>query len=179
MAKTTNIESHFVPSTPVKNTIIISDVISIEDAGDSIMANLREYRRRRRILSEIDHDVISVEDAGDSITMNLYCFTPNNQKSKLIDLTVCKQLAPEYEKAAAELSSHVPPVVLAKIDASEETNKEFATQFQVQGFPTIKIFGNRGKAVQEYNGPCEADAFTLGVSITRSKAAQTSIWTCR
>ncbi|KAH0864302.1 hypothetical protein HID58_081513, partial [Brassica napus] len=69
----------------------------------------------------------------------------------------CKQLAPEYEKAASELSSHVPPVVLAKIDASEETNREFATQYEVQGFPTIKIFRNGGKAVQEYNGPREAD----------------------
>ncbi|KAJ4879620.1 Protein disulfide isomerase-like 1-1 [Raphanus sativus] len=69
----------------------------------------------------------------------------------------CKQLAPEYEKAASELSSHVPPVVLAKIDASEETNREFATQYEVQGFPTIKIFRNGGKAVQEYNGPREAE----------------------
>ena len=51
----------------------------------------------------------------------------------------------------------MPPVVLAKIDASEETNREFATQYEVQGFPTIKIFRNGGKAVQEYNGPREAD----------------------
>ncbi|KAJ4869055.1 Protein disulfide isomerase-like 1-1 [Raphanus sativus] len=71
----------------------------------------------------------------------------------------CKQLAPEYEKAASELSSHVPPVVLAKIDASEETNREFATQYEVQGFPTIKIFRNGGKAVQEYNGPREAEGY--------------------
>ena len=63
----------------------------------------------------------------------------------------------QYEKAASELSSNVPPVVLAKIDASEETNKEFATKFEVQGFPTIKIFRNGGKAVQEYKGPREAD----------------------
>ncbi|CAN8304532.1 unnamed protein product [Cochlearia groenlandica] len=69
----------------------------------------------------------------------------------------CKQLAPEYEKAASELSGHVPKVVLAKIDASEERNKDFATQYEVQGFPTIKIFRNGGKAVQEYNGPREAD----------------------
>ncbi|KAL1196190.1 Protein disulfide isomerase-like 1-1 [Cardamine amara subsp. amara] len=69
----------------------------------------------------------------------------------------CKQLAPEYEKAASELSSNVPPVVLAKIDASEETNREFATQYEVQGFPTIKIFRNGGKAVQDYNGPREAE----------------------
>ncbi|ESR47462.1 hypothetical protein CICLE_v100013271mg, partial [Citrus x clementina] len=32
----------------------------------------------------------------------------------------CKKLAPEYEKAASELSSHDPPVVLAKVDAHEE-----------------------------------------------------------
>ena len=63
----------------------------------------------------------------------------------------------QYEKAASELSSNVPPVVLAKIDASEETNKEFATKYEVQGFPTIKIFRNGGKAVQEYKGPREAD----------------------
>ncbi|KAF8044801.1 hypothetical protein N665_6720s0001 [Sinapis alba] len=69
----------------------------------------------------------------------------------------CQQLAPEYEKAASELSSHVPPVVLAKIDASEETNKEFSTKYEVQGFPTIKIIRNGGKAVQGYNGPREAD----------------------
>ncbi|VVA92097.1 unnamed protein product [Arabis nemorensis] len=69
----------------------------------------------------------------------------------------CKQLAPEYEKAASELSSHDPPVVLAKIDASEETNREFTTKYEVQGFPTIKIFRNGGKVVQEYNGPREAE----------------------
>ncbi|CAN8312856.1 unnamed protein product [Cochlearia groenlandica] len=69
----------------------------------------------------------------------------------------CKQLAPEYEKAASELSSQVPPVILAKIDASEETNKGLATQYEVQGFPTIKIFRNGGKAVQEYNGPRDAE----------------------
>ncbi|CAH8354576.1 unnamed protein product [Eruca vesicaria subsp. sativa] len=69
----------------------------------------------------------------------------------------CKQLAPEYEKAASELSSHVPPVILAKIDASEETNKDFAAKYEVQGFPTIKILRNGGKAVQGYTGPRDAD----------------------
>lgn len=63
----------------------------------------------------------------------------------------------QYEKAASELSSHVPPLVLAKIDASDEKNKEFATKYSVQGFPTIKILRNGGKAVQDYNGPRESD----------------------
>lgn len=69
----------------------------------------------------------------------------------------CEKLAPEYEKAASILSSHDPPVVLAKVDANEEKNKDLATQFDVRGFPTIKILRNGGKDVQEYKGPREAD----------------------
>lgn len=44
-----------------------------------------------------------------------------------------------------------------KVDANEEANRELATQFQVQGFPTLKIFRNGGQNIQEYNGPREAD----------------------
>ncbi|KAH9691223.1 protein disulfide isomerase-like 1-1 [Citrus sinensis] len=69
----------------------------------------------------------------------------------------CKKLAPEYEKAASELSSHDPPVVLAKVDANEEANKELASQYEIRGFPTIKILRNGGKTIQEYKGPREAD----------------------
>ncbi|CAI0576503.1 unnamed protein product [Linum tenue] len=69
----------------------------------------------------------------------------------------CKNLAPEYEKAAAALSSHDPPIVLAKVDANEEANKELATQYEIQGFPTLKILRNGGKSIQEYKGPREAD----------------------
>ncbi|KAI9087709.1 hypothetical protein K1719_030341 [Acacia pycnantha] len=59
----------------------------------------------------------------------------------------CKKLALEYEKAASILSSHDPPVVLAKVDANEEKNRDLATQFDVKGFPTIKIMRNGGKDV--------------------------------
>ncbi|XP_057446025.1 protein disulfide-isomerase-like [Lotus japonicus] len=69
----------------------------------------------------------------------------------------CKNLAPEYEKAAAVLSSHDPPIVLAKVDANEENNKDLASQYEVRGFPTIKILRNGGKDSQEYKGPREAD----------------------
>ncbi|EXB60097.1 Protein disulfide-isomerase [Morus notabilis] len=69
----------------------------------------------------------------------------------------CKNLAPEYEKAASILSSHDPPIVLAKVDANEEVNKDLAAQFDVKGFPTIKILRNGGKSSQDYNGPREAD----------------------
>ncbi|GJN28712.1 hypothetical protein PR202_gb16869 [Eleusine coracana subsp. coracana] len=69
----------------------------------------------------------------------------------------CKNLAPEYEKAAQELSKHDPPIVLAKVDANEEKNRPLATKYEVQGFPTLKIFRNQGKNIQEYKGPREAE----------------------
>ncbi|XP_022879511.1 protein disulfide-isomerase-like [Olea europaea var. sylvestris] len=69
----------------------------------------------------------------------------------------CKALAPEYEKAASILSSHDPPIVLAKFDANDDANRELASQYEIQGFPTIKILRNGGKNVQEYKGPREAD----------------------
>ncbi|KAJ4819079.1 Protein disulfide-isomerase [Rhynchospora pubera] len=69
----------------------------------------------------------------------------------------CQRLAPEYEKAASVLASHDPPVVLAKVDANEEKNRELASKYDVKGFPTLKIIRNQGASVQEYKGPREAD----------------------
>ncbi|KAI3746780.1 hypothetical protein L6452_09220 [Arctium lappa] len=69
----------------------------------------------------------------------------------------CKNLAPEYEKAASVLSSNEPAIVLAKVDANAEENKELAEKFEIQGFPTIKILRNGGENIQEYKGPREAN----------------------
>uniref|UniRef100_A0A1A7WX11 Protein disulfide-isomerase A4 n=1 Tax=Iconisemion striatum TaxID=60296 RepID=A0A1A7WX11_9TELE len=63
----------------------------------------------------------------------------------------CKRLAPEYEKAAKELSQRSPPIPLAKVDATVEN--EVASRFGVTGYPTLKIF-RKGK-VFDYNGPRE------------------------
>lgn len=63
----------------------------------------------------------------------------------------CKRLAPEYEKAAKELSNRTPPIPLAKVDATAEN--DLATRFGVSGYPTLKIF-RKGKAF-DYNGPRE------------------------
>ncbi|KAE8666487.1 Protein disulfide-isomerase [Hibiscus syriacus] len=69
----------------------------------------------------------------------------------------CKNLAPEYEKAASILSKHDPPITLVKVDASEEVNRDLANEYEVKGFPTLKILRNGGKNAQEYKGPREAD----------------------
>ncbi|KAI9518704.1 Protein disulfide-isomerase A4 [Dissostichus eleginoides] len=61
----------------------------------------------------------------------------------------CKSLAPEYEKAAKDLSQRSPPIPLAKVDGTIES--ELASRFDVTGYPTIKIF-RKGKMF-DFNGP--------------------------
>ena len=63
----------------------------------------------------------------------------------------------QYEKAAAVLSEHDPPIVLAKVNADEESNKPLLTEYNVGGFPTLKVFRSKGSVVSDYKGPREAD----------------------
>ncbi|XP_067935563.1 protein disulfide-isomerase A4-like [Watersipora subatra] len=65
----------------------------------------------------------------------------------------CKQLAPEYEKAASSLLSKDPVVRLASVDATEE--KDLSQRFEVSGYPTLKFFHN-GEP-EDYDGPRNAD----------------------
>lgn len=68
----------------------------------------------------------------------------------------CKRLEPEYAKASKPLQEE--GITLAKVDATEEPNKELAEEFGVKGFPTIKIFKNNNRAKPtDYEGPREAD----------------------
>jgi len=60
----------------------------------------------------------------------------------------CKKLAPEYSEAAAILKKSNPAVPLAKIDGTIE--KDLATRFNIQGFPTLKWF-TKGQE-SEYKG---------------------------
>lgn len=50
----------------------------------------------------------------------------------------CKQLAPEYAKAAQRLAQNEPPYHLAKVDATEQ--KQVAERFGIKGFPTLFFF---------------------------------------
>ena len=50
----------------------------------------------------------------------------------------CKQIAPEYAKAAKALKANNPSYVLAKVDSTE--NKKITDKFGVKGFPTILFF---------------------------------------
>lgn len=65
----------------------------------------------------------------------------------------CKSLEPEYEKAASLLKGVVKVVA---VDATE--SQSLASQYQVQGFPTLKVFGENKKAPTDYQGQRTADA---------------------
>jgi len=63
----------------------------------------------------------------------------------------CKKIAPELEKAAKQLKERDEPILIGKVDATIE--KELAEEYEVKGYPTMKVFRN-GKA-SEYKGPRE------------------------
>ena len=67
----------------------------------------------------------------------------------------CKNLAPEFKKAATELGGAVR---LGAIDAT--VHSKYSTEYKVEGFPTIKFFAPKaaGKAPEDYNSGRNADA---------------------
>ncbi len=70
----------------------------------------------------------------------------------------CKQLTPEYEKAAATLKG------VAKVVAVDATaHQSLAQKYQIQGFPTLKIFGADKKSPVDYQGERSANAIVSEV----------------
>ena len=73
----------------------------------------------------------------------------------------CKNLAPEWESAAASFSPS-DGIIIAAVDAS--TYAELGSRFQVQGFPTIKFFAKGSKEPTEYEGGRTADTIVQWVN---------------
>jgi protein disulfide-isomerase A1 len=84
----------------------------------------------------------------------------------------CKNLAPEWAKAAKTLTAANSPITLAKLDATAA--KDTASKYGIQGFPTIKFF--RGGKDSEYNGGRTEDEIVKWVN-KKSGPAYTTLVT--
>jgi len=80
----------------------------------------------------------------------------------------CKNLAPEYEKAAQTVKSQGSENVMAKFDAT--TSKELAREYGVRGYPTMIPFMN-GEAQEKYSGGRTAEAIAEYVAGMGSSGA--------
>merc|ERR1711871_953254 len=69
----------------------------------------------------------------------------------------CKSLAPEYDKAASLLKGVVKVVA---VDATAV--ESLARKYQIQGFPTIKVFGKDKKTPTDYQGERTSDGIVKG-----------------
>ncbi|KAI8331820.1 hypothetical protein EDC96DRAFT_548709 [Choanephora cucurbitarum] len=102
--------------------------------------------------------------------------TPRNFKTALLDTNHlvavefyapwcghCQRLAPEWKKAATNLKGLVS---VAAINCDEDNNKGLCAQYDIKGFPTIKVFspelrknkrtGELTKSASDYQGPRDA-----------------------
>ncbi|PRT52548.1 Protein disulfide-isomerase [Wickerhamiella sorbophila] len=64
----------------------------------------------------------------------------------------CKNLAPEYEKAATTLKDE--SIVLAKVDCTE--NQALCANYNIAGYPTLKVF--RGESNSDFRGGRQVDS---------------------
>ena len=71
----------------------------------------------------------------------------------------CKKLAPEYAKAAKRLKENDPPIRIAKVDAT--VNSNLANKYEVRGYPTIKYFINKNPT--DYSGGRTEDSIVSWV----------------
>jgi protein disulfide-isomerase A1 len=112
------------------------------------------------------YSVISVEVEDHVLVLDDKNFDEElkNHESLLLEFYApwcghCKSLAPEYAKAAEILSKENPPLHVAKIDATENT--ELAKRFEIQGFPTLKFYKNG--SYSDYDGARTAESIVRWV----------------
>merc|ERR1712112_599025 len=86
----------------------------------------------------------------------------------------CKELAPEYIKAATILLEKESNIKLAKVDATEQP--KLAEKFGVKGYPTLKFFRGGKTTDAEYEGNRTAGAIVSWLekkTTPRTKALET------
>lgn len=65
----------------------------------------------------------------------------------------CKRMAPEFNIAATELKG---TAALVDVDCTTDENRELCGKYDVQGYPTLKIFRKEAGGAESYEGPRDA-----------------------
>ncbi|XP_022083302.1 protein disulfide-isomerase A6-like [Acanthaster planci] len=122
----------------------------------------------------------AVTDALYSSSSDVVQLNPNNFNDKVIKSDAvwlvefyapwcghCKNLAPEWDKAASALKGIVK---IGAVDA--DNHKSLGGQYGVRGFPTIKIFGANKQKPTDYQGGRTADAIvTEAIRVAKDVAS--------
>ncbi|WFC93871.1 protein disulfide-isomerase [Malassezia brasiliensis] len=70
----------------------------------------------------------------------------------------CKNLAPQYQRVAAELDGVVK---IAYVDCDDRASESLCAKYNVRGFPSLKLFPSTKKRLpRDYNGERSANAIT-------------------
>ena len=94
-------------------------------------------------------------DSGPVVNLTSKNFNSEFKKSKDVWMVEfyapwcghCKSLKPEWEKAAKALLG------VAKVGAVDmTTDQDLGAPYNIQGFPTLKIFGESKSSPKDYNG---------------------------
>ena len=78
----------------------------------------------------------------------------------------CKSLAPEFAKAASNLKGMV---LFGAVDCDADKNKPLCGQFEVKGFPTLKVFPH-GRERKQKNGPKDYQGARTAAGLERAAA---------
>jgi len=106
---------------------------------------------------------------------------PNHLLCSIVRIILCCSAATRgrvrrqreiHEGANALGSSAGVPITLAAVDAT--VDRDLGEKFDVQGFPTIKIFEQGADKPSEYEGPRKADGVAPLYSCARSAACEDS-----
>ncbi|XP_034941908.1 protein disulfide-isomerase A6 homolog [Chelonus insularis] len=82
----------------------------------------------------------------------------------------CKNLKPEYEKAATALKGVI------KVGAvNADVHKSLGSRFGIEGFPTIKIFGQNKYKPENFNGQRTADGIVTEALKVATKKVRASL----
>ncbi|KAL7698053.1 Protein disulfide isomerase [Lotmaria passim] len=69
----------------------------------------------------------------------------------------CNHMKPTWQELADKYSVDKDDTVIARVDAS--AHRGIAKDYDVNGFPTLKLFTKSNKVGKQYSGPRELDAF--------------------